>query len=207
VIHGEDVSGPVSESPWSLLCPVHSNIPAEDVPNDATSVEALIQVAKEFPPEPIIPPSPIPPKPFNTATGSERDLLLMNRAYENELLVELTTKKIFGMRCEVCDQEVETRRRAKCVLCSVVFCEDCKLDCEDVEGSFKCEACCYNAAKEKCKESGPAPQCIACNMKGGLLRKGEARPVYKKRYWKAHKKAFESTLFSQQLWVHSVCAL
>lgn len=210
VVHGEDVVGPVQENPWTLLCSEHSHIKPEDIPTDSVSVESLIQLAKEFPPEPKPPPAPIPPKPFNVATGAERRLLLQNKNYERLLLQELTKKRLYGVRCEVCDQDFETRvaTRTRCVSCGIIFCDDCSLETDRAEGAYTCAACSYVASKRKSHEEFEKPQCVACCQPGGWLRAGFATST-RKLHWKQKKNEseVENTLFGKQLWVHSLCAL
>ena len=205
VVHGEDVNGPVKENPWSLLCPEHSQVKPEDVPEERLSVERLIELAKAFPPEPKPPPIPINPMPFNTATGEERRRLLVNKAYERELLVELTTKKIFGLRCEVCDQEVDAKLRKKCNVCGIVFCSDCSLECDGVDGPYRCEVCSYVISKRKMGENTQKPQCVACYQKWGWLRSASAHPVGKRSH--GFRDRSGSTMFGKQMWAHTLCSL
>lgn len=211
VVHGEDVRGPVAENPWTLMCPAHSNVKPGDRPKKTVSVEALVQLAKEFPPEPKPPPVPIAPKPFANATGTERRALLKKKDYEDELLVELTKKKIVGVKCEVCDQEVDSRSkttRLRCAVCCVVICSDCSLDIDRAETvKYTCPACSFVKAKEKAGEECDTPQCIACCQPGGWLRPASASPFSKKSYWHLNKKEFQKTLFAKQLWAHSICTL
>ena len=105
VIHGEDVDGPVTDNPWTLLCPDHSNVSKVDTEGKAKGIPIamLIQASKEFPPEPIPPPLPQTFKPFNKLSAEERVLALSNRKYEDEVIEELLCKKWAGVRCEVCD--------------------------------------------------------------------------------------------------------
>jgi len=208
VTHGEDHRGPVTENPWTLLCPEHSRIKKADIPNDAISVESLIEAAKKFPPEPKPPPVAIPPKPFNNATGEERDALLVNKVYEKELLQELTEKKVHGIKCDVCDQEVDYKVRMRCNVCNVVFCVDCSIkEIDGSDGNFRCAACSYKVEKKKAGEEFKQPRCIACYQTEGWLRSAYANPVSKRCYWKSNKKEFEKSMFAQQLWMHTVCAL
>lgn len=207
VIHGEDVRGPIADNPWSLMCPEHSNIKPENIPKDAISVDSLVQAAKEFPPEPPLPLPPIPPKPFNTATGEERNRLLMNKSYETELLIELTEKRLVGVKCEVCDLEVDHKNRSRCMKCNVVCCIDCSLkDIDGTEENFRCAACLFKMQKEKAHEDFEAPQCLACYQKGGWLRSAYAKPINRKS-WNGRRKEFAKTFFAKPLWVHSTCVL
>jgi len=206
VIHGEDALGPVAENPWSLMCPEHSKIKPQDVPKGALSVESLIETAKEFPPEPPPPLLPIKPKPFNTATGEERTRLLMNKAYESELLLELTEKNLHGVRCEVCDQEADSKLRCRCCVCNLVFCLDCSLpEIDKLEGNFRCPGCTLRE-QNKNDKGFKEPQCLACYQKGGLLRSAWAKPSSKRGQGHGGKaKSSTNPLLGKQLWVHSLC--
>jgi PHD-finger/PHD-like zinc-binding domain len=212
VVHGEDCHGDVEQNPWTLACPEHSEIPAEDVPKDATSITELIEMAKALPPEP----APLPAKiiPFNKAKGHERKRLLADPEYERLLLIELTTKitatHFVGVRCQVCDQlfDVNTTGKdlTKCSVCLVYFCPTCKLDVDDeVAGNYKCPSCQFVAKTNAGEEHRPS--CVACYCKNGPLRPGVAKPV-KMTHWNKHPKEFERSLYAKnKLWVHSLCAL
>lgn len=209
VVHGEDVKGAVTLNPWSLRCTEHSSDKCDEFLKDATSIETLVQSAKEFPPEPPPPPLSIEWKPFNTATGEERSHLLRDKSYERSLLLELTLKKVFGVCCEVCDQDIDPKLRMRCHTCGVIFCKDCSLaeiDGVDNYGNFKCAACSFVASKEKTGEEYETPQCLVCYQKSGWLRKATAKPFVGKK--RARRISYdESTFFGKQLWVHSVCTL
>jgi len=205
VTHGENCRGPVEDNAWCLSCPEHSDIAPEAVPKKAIPVEKLVLAAKEFPPEPKPPPAP---KPFNTLTGPERKELLADPAYESALITELLTKRFYGIRCEVCDHvEEESKNLTRCVGCNIVFCRACKLPSDEMRGSYRCPSCLYIEKKDKAGEETETPKCCACYQKGGFLREAFALPVNKKSYWKARPKEFEKSLFGQDLWIHSVCAL
>lgn len=207
VCHGEDVRGDPTENPWTLMCPEHSNIKPADIPKDAVSVETLIQSAKEFPPEPDLPLPPIAPKPFNTATGEERNRLLLIKEYERELLRELTEKKLFGVRCEVCDQMADFKLRARCSDCNIVVCVDCNIkEIDGADGAFRCAGCSFKFQKKKKGEDFEEPKCVACYQKGGWLKSAFAKPINRKR-WNGRKKEYDRTMFAKQLWVHSICGL
>jgi hypothetical protein len=211
VIHGEDVRGAVSVNPWTLKCPDHSDVKQEEIPKGAASIKSLVQLAKEFPPEPVPPPEVMEWKPFNTATGTERALLLHDKSYERSLLTELTTKNLFGVRCDVCEQEIDVKLRLRCQACDVVFCRDCSLgdvDGSECGGSFKCARCIYISTKEKAGEECETPSCLACYHKSGWLRKGIANAYTKKGTLSSRKFGdLRSTYFGRQLWVHTLCTL
>lgn len=232
VIHGENALGPVEENPWTLLCPDHSNLPA---PGSLNAIEGirpnphkhiipvhkLVMMAQSFPPEPKLDPRIIyantkPQKPFNRLTGKERDEALANAHYEQEVLAELQ-KKLHGVRCEVCDQwEEDGKNLTRCQTCSVVFCDSCVVEGDDVNverrAKYKCMKCRYvSEMKKKAREGSVVqwkqPQCDVCCQKGGWLRMGSAEPVSKKTQWKQQPKKFAKSLFGRQLWCHCLCSL
>ena len=207
VIHGEDVNGEETINPWTLNCPDHSDIKPDDIPKDSLTVDDLIKLAQQCPPEPLPPPEPIAPKPFNTATGKERRLLLQNKAYERELLEELIVKKIFGARCEVCDEEMDAKVRTRCNMCGVIFCDSCKLQGEGSDGNFKCASCLFVQEKERKGQAFETPQCIACYQRDGLLRRAKARPISRKSYWHQNRKVYEKSMFGKPIWAHTLCTL
>lgn len=208
VVHGENVDGPVETNPWTLLCPSHSKVKAENIPKRSLPVDNLIRLAKGFPPEPRPPPTPMAPKPFNIASGEERAQLLLNKSYEQELLLELSCKKLFGVRCEVCDQDMDPKFRFRCCSCSVVVCADCTLEAERTEGNYRCAACVFVLSKQKAGEAFDEPRCVACSQKGGWLRPAYAKPISKKSQWNSVKKeVYQKTLFGHELWVHGLCQL
>jgi hypothetical protein len=209
IVHGEDVNGELRENAWSLLCPDHSHI--KQIPQHAISIESLVQAAKEFPPDEKPASRPILPKPFDTATGLERKLLLLNRSYENALMHELTRKRINGVRCEVCDQDVTENLKLKkrCRDCGVVFCGDCSLriDDEDERPNYRCTACTYVITKTKSGERFDPPKCVACCQKGGWLRIAKATCVKKGTWKRNNPRQFQSTFFAKDNWCHSICAM
>ena len=205
VTHGENCKGPVEENPWSLCCPEHSNILLKDVPKHATLVEKLILAAQEFPLEPCPPPAP---RPFNQLTGPERKALLADPEYESKLMFELLRKRFYGVRCEVCDTlEEESKNLTRCALCNVVFCNACKLHCDEMKGNFKCPSCRFVETKRKAGEDVDIPQCSACFQPDGLLRETVAEPLTKVGRWYKYPKELEKSLFRKKLWIHTVCAL
>ena len=208
VVHGENCKGDVQEHPWTLLCPEHSKINPEKVPKDVIPVERLILAAKSFPPEPKPPPVEVIPVPFNTVGGEQRKQLLLNDAYERDLLLEITTKKLYGFRCEICDQlEEDGRNLLRCSSCTSVCCVSCLVDAEKCESTFKCAACRCIDEKKKVKEELEIPQCIACCQKGGLLREAYAIPISKKTQWRQNPKDLQRSLFGKPIWVHHLCEL
>jgi hypothetical protein len=208
VVHGENVKGPVEVNPWTLLCPEHSSVPVSEVPKHSLSTETLISIAQEFPIEPKPAPAPIALIPFNTANEIERKALLANKAYEAELLVEITMKKLSGVRCEVCDQAEENGiGLTRCSGCAIIFCASCKLDVDCIQGNYKCPRCIFVETAIKEGRGFTTPSCIACYQQGGWLRASHARPVSKKSYWKHNPREFEKSLFGRQLWCHTLCAL
>jgi hypothetical protein len=207
VVHGENASGPVETNPWSLMCPEHSDINPSDVPKDAVKTERLIAAAKEFPPEPLPAPPPLVRKPFNAATGKEREVLLAHDDYEQELLEELLTKKLQGVRCEVCDQcEENGKFLNRCSMCYVVVCDQCTLDADEAKINFKCSSCSHMDAKRKEGEEADPPKCVTCYQKGGLLRRSSATPG-RKSHWSQNPKEYKKSLFGREIWTHSVCSL
>jgi hypothetical protein len=190
------------------MCPEHSNIKPADVPEDAIKIETLIAAAKEFPPEPMPPPPPLVRKPFNIATRKEREALLADHDYEQELLEELVFKKLQGVRCEVCDQcEENGKFLNRCVMCYVVVCDACTLEADKAGGNFRCSGCSYLDAKKKEGEEVNPPNCASCYQKGGLLRRSSASPISKKSFWSQNPKEYKKSLFGRELWTHSICAL
>ena len=207
VVHGENCHGEVLDNPWTLLCPDHSNVIP---PPDSSTLEQLVMWAKAFPPEPPvekIPPKPCS-KPFGKLSGKERREFLSMLENEKALVAELMTKKLHGVRCEVCHtMEDEGRNLTKCVCCGVVFCDSCKLpfDEDDIEAKqFKCQACKF-VEEAKSKEAVEKPKCVLCFQPGGWLRMARGTPMKK---WAVNRqKEFEKTLFGKKLWVHALCAM
>lgn len=217
VIHGENCKGPVKNNPWRLMCPKHSNLSQADIPAGAISAKTLVLAAKDFPPEAKPPPPPVLPKPFNTATGKERESLLAQPEYENALITELLEKRSQGVRCEVCDViEEEVKNLTRCSGCHVVFCIACRTLAEEQKcTNYYCPSCVYLREKKKKSVDGgeeqttivERPQCAVCYQQGGFLRKAYANPITKKNYWKTNVKEFEKSMFGRQLWIHAMCAL
>lgn len=215
VIHGEDVDGPVTENAWTLMCPDHSEVPQAangEKAKHIIPIELLIKAANEFPPEPIPPPLPQSFKPFNKLTAEERVVALSDRKYEQEFIEEITTKKLAGVRCEVCDI-VDDDHMSRCTLCGVCVCFSCQIhDDPEVIGQrhFKCLACRFLVDKDDGKQGGDCtstPHCKLCNQNGGLLLHAGGKPLTKLSYWRKNLKEFENSLFSKLQWTHFCCAL
>ena len=214
VIHGEDVEGPVADNPWTLSCPDHSEV---TLPEDGEKVkhiipiELLIKAANEFPPEPIPPPLPQSFKAFNKLSAEERKVALANKKYEEDFLHELLTKKIAGVRCEVCDM-IGDEHISRCVACGVCVCFSCQIT-DDAEAlgqkHFTCLACRFLGDKNSGDQLDKveAPHCQLCNQKGGLLLPASGEPLNKKSYWKANSREFEKSMFTKLKWSHFCCAL
>lgn len=214
VVHGENCGGPVEENPWTLLCPDHSDIPPEAIPERAVPVEDLVLRAKEFPPEPKFEqPKVKPNKVFNKMNGKERKQFLKDPEFENQFLQEVL-KKLQGVRCEVCHtQEDDGKALTRCVSCGVVFCDSCHMKNEVPENRiYKCAACQYmEEEKSKQEADGEAkeivePSCSLCFQKGGWLRKAYGTPM-KKSNWSNKPKEFKRSLFGRNLWCHVLCTM
>ena len=151
VVHGENCFGPVGLNPWTLLCPEHSGIPEEEVPENSTTIEELVATAKQFPPE-TLPKGrkPRPTKPFHKMNGKERRSALSDPEYEREVLAQIGTK-LQGVRCEVCHTvEEDGAALITCIECGIIFCESCHLP-NEVSNSreFICAACEYQKRQEE----------------------------------------------------------
>jgi hypothetical protein len=214
VVHGEDVVGYVEENPWTLLCPSHSDRTqdsCEGKKRKATPVEFLVDAAREFPEESLPDPRPDTLKPFNKLTASERKVALSQRSYEDKFFEEILTKKLAGVRCEVCDTvEEDGKNLSRCVGCGCVVCFACQL-VEDADMQeqrhFKCYACLTkssNASNEA--DSTVRPQCIMCQQKGGLLLAATANPISRRSYWKQNPKELKRSLFGTTCFAHALCA-
>jgi hypothetical protein len=219
VVHGENAMGPIEVNPWTLLCPDHSNRPflgPDAMPPNSIPVQKLVLMAKSFPPEPTVDPRLLyankrPDQPFNKLTGQERKGALANPEYERELIAELT-KKLQGVRCEVCDQwEEDGKGLTRCRTCSVVFCDSCYVEGDGMivekRTQYRCAKCTWLAEMKKHKQEVEEPNCVVCNQKGGWLRKAFAIPISKKTYWNSHKKEREKSLFRRPIWCHTLCAM
>ncbi|CAB9514837.1 Protein Jade-1 [Seminavis robusta] len=219
VVHGEDATETLKENAWSLLCPAHSNRPflsPDKMPPNVVPVQKLVLMAKSFPPEPKPDPRLLyankwPDNPFNKLTGQERREALANPKYEDHLMLELS-KKLLGVRCEVCDQwEEDGKSLTRCRGCGVVFCDSCHVEGDGVliekRQQFRCAKCTWQAEKKKLKEEVEEPQCVVCNMKGGWLRPAVANPISRRDYWNKNHKKREKTLFRRPIWVHTLCAM
>ena len=225
VIHGENCRGSIEENPWSLLCPEHSSVPFPPDPATKqkcfTPVHKLVLMSQSFPPEPKLDPRIIhatyrPDNTFNKLTGKEREKAFANANYEVEVIDEIS-KKLFGVRCEVCDQwEEDGKNLTRCQSCSVVFCDSCVVEGDQVDvtkrGKYKCAKCSFLQEQKKLKREGKLteevvePSCDVCCQKGGWLRKANAEPVSKK-VWNGRAKLLAKSLFGKQLWCHSLCSL
>ena len=123
-------------------------------------------------------------------------------------MFELLRKRFYGVRCEVCDTlEEESKNLTRCALCNVVFCNACKLHCDEMKGNFKCPSCRFVETKRKAGEDVDIPQCSACFQPDGLLRETVAEPLTKVGRWYKYPKELEKSLFRKKLWIHTVCAL
>lgn len=211
VIHGEDVEGPVSVNPWTLMCPKHSNIDPDTLEREPASIEQLVNLAKEFPEEPIPEPPPVALKQFNKLNGKERRLALAKPEFEREFLDDLMTKRFSGLRCEVCCMvEEDGKNLARCTSCETVVCFSCRFSDEEFSPEqkyFTCFACRFVQEKTRNGEPFQTPQCHLCNQKQGLLLSSFARPVNRLGYWKNNEKEYNKTIFAQTLWTHYACAL
>ena len=206
VVHGENAFGDIETNPWTLLCPNHSQIPIKDIPEGTLTSEKLVLLANEFPPEPRLPPAEVTPRPFNAIGGEERERLLRNEEYERALLHELTTKRLHGYRCEVCDtMEEDGKSMFRCPSCFATCCMSCKFETDDWDGAYKCQSCRFMENAES--DGAELPTCLLCCQKGGVLRPGFAKSVGRKSYWKNYPNEFQKSLFGQPIWVHSVCGL
>ena len=224
VVHGENSQGNVEANPWTLLCPDHSSITFPDPDRkDVVPVHKLVLMAQSFPPEPKLDPRIIyansrPDKPFNKLTGEERKQAFANAHYEQEVIAEVLPR-LFGVRCEVCDQwEEDGKNLTRCHCCGVVFCDSCHVEGDNVVAErrtrYKCMKCMYESEMKKQKREKGAdaeewedPQCVICCQYGGWLRKGNAEPVSKKVWASKSKKQYARSLFGHQLWCHCLCAL
>jgi hypothetical protein len=212
VIHGENVDGPVTSNPWTLMCPDHSNVDPEEVSNELVPVEKLVEIAKELPDDPMPEPPPEPLKPFNKLTGKERRRALANLEYEKQFVDELLTKRFAGMRCEVCwALEDDGKGLARCSDCESVICCSCRYsdqgEVSPEQKQFRCFSCRYVREKSKANEPFDIPKCHLCNQKYGLLLESFANPVNRLSYWKNNEKEFKKTIFAKKLWTHYSCAL
>ena len=223
VVHGENAEGNIEANPWTLLCPEHSTVefnPDSDTQKNIVPVHKLVMMAQSFPPEPKLDPRIIyansrPDKPFNKLTGEERKQAFANAQYEQEVIEEVS-KKLFGVRCEVCDQwEEDGRNLTRCHCCGVVFCDSCVVDGDNVavekRTKYRCTKCTYQSEMKKKKKEGTIteweePRCVVCCQKGGWLRRGNAEPVSRK-VWVGKSKQLARSLFGRQLWCHCLCAL
>ena len=208
VIHGENCHGEIQHNPWTLSCPEHSNVVP---PSDCFTLEQLVNWAKAFPPEPKV--EKIKPKPpnktFGKMSGKERREFLSVLDNEQSLVKELVTRRLHGVRCEVCHTvEEEGKNLTKCIGCAIVFCDSCKLpfDEDDQEAKqFKCQACKFVEEGQLKGEEVEPPKCILCFQPSGWLRKARGFPM-KKWAYNRHKD-YERTLFGKPLWVHALCAM
>ena len=223
VVHGEDAKGNIESDPWTLKCPAHSKLPRPQMDQKTiVPVTKLVMLAKSFPPEPVLNQRVIyasvrPEKPFNKLTGKEREQAFSNVDYEQDLINELT-KKLFGVRCEVCDQwEEDGKNLTKCQTCGVVVCDSCVVDGDNVQPDkrfkYKCTKCMHLSELKKQRKEGqlmeehvPEPRCAVCCQKGGWLRKAKATPVSKK-VWNGKEKKLAKSLFGPNIWCHNLCAL
>lgn len=166
VTHGENCHGEVSEHPWTFLCPAHTNINPDDVPKSSISVPELIEMAKEFPPEPTPEARPVLPMPFNSANGKERKELLGDAKYEQALIYELLFKRHVGIRCEICDNLTESSKDIiRCTVCTASFCYGCRVTSDNFEGTYKCPSCVFVESSKGTDAEVETPHCIACFQK------------------------------------------
>jgi hypothetical protein len=206
VTHGEDCHGDIPDNPWSLICPDHSDISPEDVPENATPLSKLIEMADKFPPEPEPELLPIAHMPFNEANADERRRLTADPEYEKALIYELLYKRHVGIRCEVCENStLLSKDIIRCTSCAISFCRECVVEGDNCEGNYKCPACRFLQSSTKEGEQNP-PMCIACYQKGGPLRPAFATPV-KKSTWSNRRKEYQRSIFARKFWVHTLCAL
>ena len=210
VIHGEDVEGEVENHPWTLMCPEHSTIEEEDIPQDRMSIERLVEMASELGNDPMPEPPPTARKPFNKLNGTERALALRDPNYEAKFLEEILQKRFAGNRCEVCwTMEEDGKNLARCSDCQSVICFACRLsdkgEVNPDQKYFKCFSCRYVREKTKTGEKYEAPQCLMCNQKSGLMLKSYAKPT-RMTAWKNNLEEYEKTLFALELWTHYTCA-
>jgi hypothetical protein len=193
------------------MCPEHSEIDTEKQTREPVPIDQLIRAAREFPVEPMPEPAPQPFKPFNKLTGKERAKALADPEYEQNFIEEVLTKKLAGVRCEVCYiVEDDGKNLARCNRCAAVVCCSCRLSDEEISAEqkvFTCFGCRYVEEKEEEGAEFETPQCHLCVEKGGLLLDSFAKPVNRQSHWRNNPKEFEKTIFSKKLWTHTTCAL
>ena len=209
VVHGDSVDGAVPDNPWTLLCPDHSQIDNEDEKN-WTRVEEMIRAAKEFPVDPMPPPLIKDLKPFNKCTGEDRKVALAVREYEDILMEDILSRKLSGVRCEVCDtiEDVNGKNLCRCIDCGCVVCFACEFTDDPGQRSFQCHSCRFLAGKDDklIERKQERPECSLCNQKDGLLIKAKSKPILKQGFWKNNPSQYEKSLFTKANWAHLMCA-
>jgi hypothetical protein len=209
VVHGDSVDGTVPDNAWTLLCPDHSQIDNEEDKN-WTRVEELIRAAKEFPVDPMPPPLVKDLKPFNKCTGEDRKVALAVREYEDIFMEDVLSRKLSGVRCEVCDtiEDVNGKNLCRCIDCGCVVCFACEFTDDPGQRSFQCHSCRFLAGKddELIERNQERPECSLCNQKDGLLIKAKSKPILKQGFWKNNPIQYEKSLFTKANWAHLMCA-
>jgi len=213
VCHGENHTGLIeTEAPWTLVCPEHSNVLPENVPEGSLTIDQLVAAAKAFPPEPLPEPPKPDPKPFNKMNGKERKEFLSDPEFEEELIQKIKSG-IVGSSCAICDtrddEEEAKNSLTKCAKCFETFHRKCLDDCKNISDKIEdeslCDGCKYVAENED-NEDFEVPQCHMCNQEGGILKKAFAKPTSKK-FWRTKHQAFKKSLFGKQIWCHAICGM
>lgn len=205
VNHGENHEGLLNndQNPWTLFCPEHSSLDSDH--SDTNEIlQKLRDSAKSFPPE---------QKPFDCMSYTERERYLADAENERNLYLSLINRPIL-YRCEVCNSANDGDDQVKlCGICNVSFHRDCLPGWQPEptlsgNSTVICPACIYDSETSKL-DFYERPRCHMCNCSDGLLVKGCAEPVSKKKWKKgnAFTSSYKRSLFGKQIWCHAICAM
>ena len=180
VYHGETYDGQLEDQTlaWKLMCPQHSSVAPEEIPEKAVPQEKLIELSKNLPPDPLPPPEKEKPKKkFNKMSREEREKWLADPEYEENFNKQIIVRRE-GAFCAVCNVREESSGKPtnnssgddskvdeldeigllRCVECNLMVHKECYITQKDLvpqggnykrERTFLCDACAYVQQKTK----------------------------------------------------------
>lgn len=206
VQHGENCEGyhdpeTLSNPPWTLGCPSHSEIDPDAVQEGilpSLTTEQLMAIAESYPPE------PVPPKSFTKMTATERKEYWSDK----EKLLEFfgrVTASLDGDKCAVCEFPPDPIIDKRCDKCGVLSHADCADPARGERAT--CLTCRFTEAHSN-DTTYEEPRCYMCchpNSVGPLVR-ATAKPISMKK-WKTNLPSFQRSIFGKNKFCHALCGL
>jgi len=206
VQHGENCEGyydpeTLSNPPWTLACPSHSEIDPDAVQEGilpSLSTEQLVAIAEAYPPE------PAPPKSFTKMTATERKEYWSDKEKLMEFFGRVTAS-LDGDKCAVCEFPPDPNIDKRCDKCGVLSHADCADPARGERAT--CLTCRFTEANSN-DTTYEEPRCYMCchpNSVGPLVR-ATAKPISMKK-WKTNLPSFQRSIFGKNKFCHALCGL